>query len=118
MSVFNVPVTIGVDEDKIAREIESEVKEKVIRSIGDKVEEIIYKEYDDYGYSGGRRTVKTVKSIEPLRRMVERKVDDILEKERDTIVILAAEKLADKLSRSKKVRDMAASVVEEVLSEV
>lgn len=114
MSVFNVPVTIGVDEDKIAREIESEVKEKVIRSIGDKVEEIIYKEYDDYGGIYGR---KKVKSDEPLRRMVERKIDDLLEKERDMIVELAAEKLADKLSRSKKVRDMAASVAQRTLME-
>lgn len=117
MSIFNVPVTIGVDEDKIAREIESEVKEKVIRSIGDKVEGIIYKEYDDFGYSRGVRSVKKVKSDEPLRRMVERKVDNILEKERDTIVELAAEKLADKLSRSKKIRDMATSVAEDVLVE-
>lgn len=117
MSTFNVPVTIGVDEDKIAREIESEVKEKVIRSIGDKVEEIIYKEYDDFGYSMGVRSVKKVKSDEPLRRMVERKVDDILEKERDMIVELASEKLAYRLSRSKKVRDMAASVAEETLME-
>lgn len=115
MSVFNVPVTIGVDEDEIARKIESEVKEKVIRSIGDKVEGIIYKEYESYGYSRGIRTVKTAKSDEPLRKMVERKVDNILEEERDMIVELAAEKLADRLSRSKKVREMAAEVAEEVL---
>lgn len=114
MSTFSVPVTIGVDEDKIAREIESEVKEKVIRSIGNKVEEIIYKEYDDYGYSRGIRTVEKVKSLEPLRRMVARKVDDIVEKERDSIVELAAEKLADKLSRQKKVRELAAGVAAEV----
>ena len=115
MSTFSVPVTIGVDEDKIAREIESEVKEKVIRIIGDKVEKIIYKEYDDYSYSRGMRYVEKVKSNEPLRRMVERKVDDILEKERDAIVILAAEKLADKLSRQKKVREMAADVAKDVM---
>lgn len=113
MATFSVPVTIGVDEDKIAREIESEVKEKVIRSIGDKVEEIMYKECTEYNFNGPR----TYKSNEPLRRMVERKIDDLLNEERDTIVILAAEKLADKLSRSKKVRDMAASVAEETLME-
>lgn len=117
MSVFNVPVTIGVDEDKIARAIESEVKDQVIRSIGDKVEGIIYKEYDDFGYSSGVRSVKKVKSDEPLRRMVERKVDNILEKERDSIIEVAAEKLADKLSRSKKVREVAAEVAGKVLSE-
>lgn len=111
MSTFSVPVTIGVDEDKIAREIESEVKEKVIRSIGDKVEGIIYKEYDEWGRYGRG----TVKNNEPLRNMVIKEVQDILEKERENIVDLAAEKLADKLSRTKAVKERTAKVVEEVL---
>ena len=114
MPTFSIPVTIGVDEDKIAREIESEVKEKVIRIIGDKVEGIIYKEEEYYSAYSRKNTTKY---DEHLRRMVDRKIDDLLEKERDMIVELAAEKLADRLSRSKKVREMTASVAQEVLME-
>lgn len=43
MSVFSVPVTIGVDEEKIAKEIESDVETRVINKIADEVKEIIYK---------------------------------------------------------------------------
>jgi len=35
MSVFSVPVTIGVDEEKIAKEIESNVEAQVVRKIAD-----------------------------------------------------------------------------------
>lgn len=111
MSTFSVPVTIGVDEDKIAREIESEVKEKVIRSIGDKVEEIIYKKYEEYGYYGK----KEIKGDGPLRIMVTTEIHNILEKERDSIVALAAKELADKLSRQKAVKELAASVAKDVM---
>lgn len=33
MAVFSVPVTIGVDEQALAREIEAECKERVIDNI-------------------------------------------------------------------------------------
>ena len=106
MATFSVPVTIGVDEDKIAREIESEVKEKFIRSIGDKVEGIIYRE--TYGWR------KDEKDDAPLRNMVERTVKDVLTGKEDLIIELAAKQLADKLSRQKAVKEIAASVAEEV----
>lgn len=105
MSVFNVPVTIGVDEDKIAREIESEVKEKVIRNIGDKVEKIIYKKDNYYGY---RRSNEPDDS--PLRNMIMNAVKNVLVEKEDLIVELAASKLADKLSRQKAVKEAAAEV--------
>ena len=50
MATFSVPVTIGVNEEEIARSIEKEVKERVISSIGEKVEGIIYKESSYGGY--------------------------------------------------------------------
>ena len=112
MSVFNVPVTIGVDEDKIAREIESEVKEKVIRNIGDKVEEIIYKKDNYYGY---RRRNEPDDS--PLRNMIISAVKDVLTEKEDLIVTLAAKQLADKLSRQKAVKAIGVEVAEKVLSE-
>lgn len=110
MSVFNVPVTIGVDEDKIAREIEKEVKEKVIRNISDKVEGIVYRE--SYGYYSNN--VKQ-KDDTPLRNMVERTIKDLLVEKEEMIINLAAEKLADKLSRQKAVKAVGVNVAKEVL---
>lgn len=112
MAIFSVPVTIGVDEDKIAREIESEVKAKVIRSIGDKVEGIIYRE--SYGYYTGN--VKQ-KDDTPLRNMIEKAIKNVLVEKESLIIELAAEKLADRLSRQKAVRTVAAEVAKEVLED-
>ena len=109
MSTFSVPVTIGVDEDKIAREIEKEVKEKVIRNIGDKVEDIIYKKDNYYGYHS-----KT-KDDSPLRNMIVCSIKDLLLEKEATIIELAAEKLADKLSRQKAVKAVAAEVAKDVM---
>lgn len=113
MATFSVPVTIGVDEDKIAREIESEVKDRVIRNINDKVEGIIYKEETLYS----RYSKETVKNDQPLRNIVERTIKDVLAEKEDLIVEMAAKELADKLSRQKKVKEIAASVAEDVYGE-
>lgn len=110
MATFSVPVTIGVNEEEIARSIEKEVKERVISSIGEKVEEIIYKE--SYGYYSNN--VKQ-KDDTPLRNMVERTIKDLLVEKEEMIINLAAEKLADKLSRQKAVKAVGVNVAKEVL---
>lgn len=43
MSVFSVPVTIGVDEEKIAKEIESNVESKVLDKITNEIKSVIYR---------------------------------------------------------------------------
>lgn len=109
MAVFNVPVTIGVNEEEIARQIESEVNDRVIANITKEVKKIIYKEHNDI-YRG-----KTTYSDEPLRSMIIREVENTIDKHKDLIIELAAEKLADKLSRTKAVRTRAEAIAEEVL---
>lgn len=104
MAVFSVPVTIGVNEQEIAREINKECKERVIDNITDEVKSIMYK--DEYHYN------RKVLSNEPLRHMVEDEIHDILENKQEDIMKMAAEMLADKLSRTKKVKEMAADVAE------
>lgn len=107
MSVFSVPVTIGVNEENIAREIEKNVEQQVVNKVFDEVKEIIY--HKDY-YRG-----RQDENPEPLRRMVEREIEKkIIEKE-DVIIEVAATKLAEKLVRTKAVRERAAAVAKEVL---
>lgn len=103
MSVFSVPVTIGVDEERIAKEIERDVKQQVIDKIAKDIENTIY---DQRNYYGDRK--------EPLRKMVREEIMNFLEKHETLIVNTAAEKLADKLSRTKAVKEKAAAVAEEV----
>ena len=103
MSVFSVPVTIGVDEKRIAKEIEQNVETKVVDNIVEAVEEIIYNKRSYYGMKD-----------EPLRTMILHEIDKILKEKEDLIVEIAATKLADKLSRQEAVKEKAAAVAEEV----
>lgn len=106
MSVFSVPVTIGVDEEAIAKNIEKNVEGQVVKLISDEVKKIIFsrstyygREYDD----------------EPLRNLIKTKIDHILREKEDKIVELAAEILADKLARTKAVKEAAADAVKKTL---
>lgn len=43
MSVFSVPVTIGVNEEEIAKEIRKNVEDKVVEKITKEIKGVIYK---------------------------------------------------------------------------
>ena len=108
MSVFSVPITIGVNEEDIAREIEKNVEQQVVNKVYEELKEIIYKrEY----YM--RKCDES--NPEPLREMVKREVSRVIQDKEDVIIDAAAEKLADKMSRMKAVREKAAEIAEEVL---
>ena len=104
MAVFNVPVVIGVDEEKITREIEKDVKRQCINGIREKVEDIIFE-----------RDYRNRMSDMPIREMVKDEIRKFMESKEDIIIERAAELLADKLSRTKRVRDKVDEVMTEVL---
>ena len=108
MAVYQVPVVIGVDEERIAREIENNVENRVVNKICDELKQIMYKK--QY-YNGA----PDIHNPEPLRDMVRQEVVKVIQDKEDVIIEAAAEKLADKLSRSKAVREMAKKVAEEEL---
>ena len=95
-------------QERIAREIENNVENRVVNKICDELKEIIYKK--NY-YNGD----PDIHNPEPLRDMVRHEVAKVIQDKEDIIIQAAAEKLADKLSRSKAVREMAKKVAEEEL---
>lgn len=97
MSVFSVPVTIGVDEEKIALEIHRTVESQVVTRIVEEIKGIIFKE----DYYGRRKE----DNPEPLRNMVEREVHKVIKDKEDLIIQKAAETLVDKMYRSKACRE-------------
>lgn len=107
MSVYSAPVTIGVDEERIAREIERDVEQQVVNKITDELKEVMCGK-DYYG----RRDIH---NHQPLEEMVKKEIIKMLEGKDELIINAAAEKLADKLSRTKAVKEKAAAVAEEVL---
>lgn len=104
MSVFSVPVTIGVDEEAIAKNIEQDVEKQVVKFISDEVKNAIFTRSTYYGYDD-----------EPLRNMIKFRIDEILRENEDKIVGIAAELLADKLVRTKAVKEVAADVAKKTL---
>lgn len=103
MSVFSVPVTIGVDEEKIAREIEANVEAKVVANITKEVKKQLFRE--DYYY--GKK-----EDPEPLRNMIKTEIRRILDKNEDLIIKEAAKLLVEKMARTKAVKDAIAKTIE------
>lgn len=112
MSVFSIPVTIGIDEEGIAREVRENVESQVVAKILDEVKmQMFNARY--VRYSNEERYTDP----EPLRNMIEWEIQKKLEEHQDLIVKLAAEILADKLARTKAVKEKAALIAEAVLEE-
>lgn len=108
MSVFSIPVVIGIDEEEIAANVAKNVEAQVVNKIYDELKDIIYKKR----YYDGKPDIH---DPEPLREMVRREIVKILDGKEQLIIDAAAEKLADKMSRMKVVKEKAAAVAEEVL---
>jgi hypothetical protein len=105
MSVFSVPVTIGVDEGRIAKEIESNVESQVVEKIYDEVKTIIFRN-DRY------RGIDE-KDHSPLVRIVEREVQKVIKDKEDIIIEEASKVLANKMYRSKACKEAMKTVIEE-----
>ena len=112
MSVFSVPVTIGVDEEAIAREVKENVESQVFAKIKDEVKKQMFNaRYVRYGNED------SYTDPEPLRNMIKSEIAKELNRHQDLIIKTAAEILADKLARTKAVKEKAALIAEKVLEE-
>lgn len=87
-----VQFAIGIDDNVIKDRIEKNVEKEVIKTITEKVEDVIYKKHYYYGYD----------EKEPLKNMVKGVINEVIEKERDVILEMASKILADRLLKSKK----------------
>lgn len=106
MSVFSVPVTIGVDEEAISKQVAKDAEDKAIELIVNEAKRIIF---DKRGYYG-------LTSNEPLREIVKDEVTKVVRQREEDIVKMAAEVLADKLSRQKAVKEIAVETAKKTIS--
>lgn len=103
MSVFSVPVTIGVDEERITKEIENNVENRVVENVTNDIRKVMFsKNY--YGHEDD----------EPLRKMVHDRIDKILDGNKDLIIQEAAKQLAIKMARSKAAKEACKDVVDKI----
>lgn len=95
-----VQLGITIDDEAIKRGIIENAERVIIANIEKDVHEILV---TNYGYRRKEPTVFLINEI-----------DKFLEKNRDDILEMAAEKLADKLSRTKKAKEMLSEVLEKI----
>lgn len=81
---------IDIEDERIQQMVEKNAEKQIINTITKEIEDVIYHK----SYYGG-------KSNEPLRNMVQNKIDDFLKENKDAILSEASRILADKLFRSK-----------------
>lgn len=103
MSVFSVPVIIGVDDERIAREVEKTVEDRVVENITKEVKKVMF-DKDYYGREDNK----------PLREMICEQIDKILDDNKDLIIKEAVNRIADKVGRSKAVKEATKDTVERV----
>lgn len=106
MSVFNVPVTIGVNETKIANEIENEVVDRATRNITEEIKRIIFAR-NYYGKKGYDE-----KDDSPLRNMVEQEVRKVIKDKEELIIEKATTALAEKMYKSKACKEAMKNTIE------
>lgn len=104
MSVFSVPVTIGIDEEKIVKEIESNVEAQVVNKITNEIEGIIYK----------KRSYCDNDVKEPLRNMVIEEVRNYIKLNEELIIKEAAKTLVEKMARTKVYKEAVKEAAEKI----
>ncbi len=91
-----VQFAIGIDDEAIKRNIETNAEKTVIDNITKDITSLIC----DGGYYNSFQPYSR-ENLGKLKAMVERRVDVVIESHKDIILEMAADKLADKLARSK-----------------
>ena len=86
---------IGIDDDAIRKRIEEGAEKQILKNIEDDVQSTLF-ERDYYG--------KNYKKVPT--DYLNRKIDEFLEKHKDKILEMASTKLADKLARSKRGKEI------------
>lgn len=97
-----VQFAIGIDDEGIKKAVTENAEKTIIKELSEEVKRILFKK--DFSYKNGL-------SLGPTQYMDE-KIGAILDENREAIIEAAAEKLADKLSRTKKAKEMLGEVLE------
>ena len=92
-----IQMTINVDDKKIVESIERNAEKTITENLDKEVKKIIFNFENDW-YNNGR--------IGGVSDWTEDRLNEFLEKHKDKIIDLASDKLADKMYKSKKVREI------------
>lgn len=88
-----IQMAISVEDEKIVKRIEENAESQIIKTLSEKVENVIFEKRGWYG--------NKEKDYTPLKNMVSEQVEKILWGNKDLILSEASKILAEKLARSK-----------------
>lgn len=100
-----VNVAFDFDDKKIADSIEDQVHTEVVNNITEEVKKVIFEK------KWGHKRCYDDSDPAPLKRIVEDRVSEILEENKDIIIDGAIKLLAEKLSRTKLVKEAVGKLV-------
>lgn len=92
-----IQMTINVDDKKIVESIERNAEKTITENLDKEVKKIIFNFENDWYGNGWIRGVSD---------WTEDRLNEFLEKHKDKIIDLASDKLADKMYKSKKMREV------------
>lgn len=100
-TVYSIPVTLGIDEEAIEKKIASDVERHVLSEIDKKLQDDLFNRryYGDEAY---------------IYKVAREEIVKMLSHREEEIVNMAAEKLADKLARSKAVKEAAGDMAKDI----
>lgn len=100
-----VQFAISIDDDKIKRNIENGLEKQVTNKIkGDCMKALV-----------GKKSITNCDYTQKLKEMIDDNIQNFLAENKDEIIKIAADKLSEKLSRTKAVREAVNKSIEEFL---
>lgn len=97
-----VHLGINIDDEAIRKAIEKNAEAAIIKELETDIKKVVFRD-TYYGVDTDR-----------MSPYIAHKIDELLESHKDTIIILASEKLAERLSKTKKCRDAVDKVLEDM----
>lgn len=99
-----VQFAIGIDDEAIVKNVMKHAEDSIVKDLNDQIKKALFN--IETSYYGAERN-------RGLQSWVEQKVDTFLEDHKDEIIKLAAERLSDKMSRNKTVKEAMVDAVKE-----
>lgn len=100
-----VQFAISIDDDRIKRNIENSVEKQVTNKIkGDCMKALV-----------GKKSITNCDYTQKLKEMVDDNIQNFLAENKDEIIKISADKLSEKLSRTKAVKEAINKSIEEFL---
>lgn len=104
MSQHIINVAFDFDDDKVRKTLEESAEKKVIETLTNDIKKAICSKSNRYNSYNAYANDEDFKS--GLKVIVYDEIDKVLLDNKDTIIELAADKLADKLSKTKAAKEL------------